>query len=30
LKYRFPLAECLSASHFSKFYKQKLLIAYGF
>jgi len=30
LKYRFPLAECLSASHFSKFYKQKLLIIYNF
>ena len=30
LKYRFPLAECLSASHFSKFYKQKLLVVYEF
>ena len=30
VKYRFPLAECLSASHFSKFYKQKLLTMYNF
>ena len=30
VKYRFPLAECLSASHFSKFYKQKLLVIYNF
>ena len=30
MKYRFPLAECLSASHFSKFYKQKMLIMYSF
>ena len=30
VKYRFPLAECLPASHFSKFYKRKMLIAYGF
>ena len=30
LKYRFPLAECLSASHFSKFYKQKMLVMYSF
>ena len=30
VKYRFPLAECLSASHFSKFYKQKMLIMYSF
>ena len=30
LKYRFPLAERLSASHFSKFYKQKLLVVYSF
>ena len=30
VKYRFPLAECLSASHFSKFYKQKMLILYEF
>ena len=30
LKYRFPLAECFSASHFSKFYKQKMLILYEF
>ena len=30
VKYRFPLAECLSASHFSKFYKQKLLVVYSF
>ena len=30
MKYRFPLAECLSASPFSKFYKQKLLIIYNF
>ena len=30
VKYRFPLAECLLASHFSKFYKQKMLVAYSF
>ena len=30
VKYRFPLAECLSASHFSKFYKQKMLLVYNF
>ena len=30
VKYRFPLAECLSASHFSKFYKRKLLVVYNF
>ena len=30
VKYRFPLAECSSASHFSKFYKQKMLILYEF
>ena len=30
LKYRFPLTECLSASHFSKFYKQKMLVMYSF
>lgn len=30
VKYRFPLAECLSASHFSKFYKRKLLTVYNF
>ena len=30
VKYRFPLAECSSASHFSKFYKQKMLIMYSF
>ena len=30
VKYRFPLAECLSASHFSKFYKRKLLVVYSF
>ena len=30
VKYRFPLTECFSASHFSKFYKQKLLIIYNF
>ena len=30
LKYRFPLAECFSASHFSKFYKQRLLVVYNF
>ena len=30
VKYRFPLAECLSASHFSKFYKRKLLVIYNF
>ena len=30
VKYRFPLAECLSASHFSKFYKQKLVVMYNF
>ena len=30
VKYRFPLAECLSTSHFSKFYKRKLLTTYSF
>ena len=30
VKYRFPLVECLSASHFSKFYKRKLLTVYSF
>ena len=30
VKYRFPLAECFSASHFSKFYKQRLLTMYSF
>lgn len=30
VKYRFPLAECLSVSHFSKFYKRKLLTMYNF
>ena len=30
VKYRFPLAECSSASHFSKFYKRKLLTMYNF
>ena len=30
VKYRFPLAECFSASHFSKFYKQKMLTIYSF
>ena len=30
VKYRFPLAECLSASHFSKFYKRKMLTIYNF
>lgn len=30
MKYRFPLAECLSESHFSKFYKRKLLTIYNF
>ena len=30
LKYRFPLAECSSASPFSKFYKRKLLTIYSF
>ena len=30
VKYRFPLAECFSASHFSKFYKRKLLTMYNF
>lgn len=30
VKYRFPLAECFSASPFSRFYKQKLLIVYNF
>ena len=30
VKYRFPLAECFSVSHFSKFYKRKLLVIYNF
>ena len=30
VKYRLPLAECSSASHFSKFYKRKLLTMYNF
>ena len=30
VKYRFPLAECLPVSPFSKFYKQKLLVVYNF
>ena len=30
VKYRFPLAECSSASPFSKFYKRKLLTMYNF
>ena len=30
VRYRFPLAECLSASPFSKFYKRKMLILYEF
>ena len=30
VKYRFPLAECFSASPFSKFYKRKMLIIYNF
>ena len=30
VKYRFPLAECFSVSHFSKFYKQRLLTMYSF
>ena len=30
MKYRFPLAERLSASPFSKFYKRKMLIVYSF
>ena len=30
VKYRFPLAECFSVSHFSKFYKRRLLTMYSF